>query len=72
MDQIIKDDTKLSSHEEILDYLVVLSNKNTDWTKPLWEFRVVENYTEDTSLILYKFHHSLMDRSSQQCIALPH
>ena len=44
-----------------MDYLVVLSDKNTDWTKPLWEFRVVENYTEDTSLILYKFHHSLMD-----------
>ena len=61
MDQIIKDDKQLSSHEEVMNYLVVLSDKKTDWTKPLWEFRVIENYKENASLILYKFHHCFMD-----------
>ena len=61
IDQIIKDETKLGSHEEVMEYLTQINDQKTDWTKPLWEFRVVENYTEDTSLLIYKFHHSLMD-----------
>ena len=63
MDQVIKDDTKLNSHEEIMEYVTNLVDidEEIDMTKPLWEFRVIEDYTQDTSLIVYKIHHCFMD-----------
>ena len=57
MSQIIKDDIVLKSHDEIINYCCKINNKKMDWTKPLWEFRVIENYTNSTSLIVYKIHH---------------
>ena len=59
--QVFNDQIKLSCHEEVMDYLTLICDQKLDWEKPLWEIRVVENYQDDTSLIIYKFHHCFMD-----------
>ena len=59
--QIIKDDKELQSHQEIIDYCCELNNQPMDRARPLWEFRVIENYTDKTSLLIYRTHHCFMD-----------
>ena len=61
IDQILKDDTVLKSHDEIVDYICKINSQKLDRSRPLWQFRVVENYTNSTSLIIYKIHHSVLD-----------
>ena len=32
-----------------------------DYSKPLWDFHFLENYTNDSSLIIFRAHHSFSD-----------
>ena len=32
-----------------------------DYSKPLWECHVIENYSDDTSAVIFRIHHSLSD-----------
>ena len=59
--QIIKDDKDIHTEEEVLKYYEELSNQRMDKFKPLWEFRVIENYTETTSMITFRMHHGFID-----------
>ena len=61
MHQITKEEAVLKSHEEIMEYCTKLAEEKMNMDMPLWEFRIVENYTSNTSLIIYRTHHCFMD-----------
>jgi diacylglycerol O-acyltransferase len=68
MDQIKKVDLKLNGHEDIVDYICKINDERMDRNKPLWEFRVIENYTADKSLIIYRIHHTVLDGVGFGCL----
>ena len=61
MGQIFKEDVVLRSHQEVMDYCSRIVEEKMDINNPLWEFRIVEDYTSNTSLIIYRVHHSFID-----------
>ena len=61
MAQIMKIGTDISTEEEVLEYFEKLSNQQLDKSRPLWEFRIIEDYTENTSMIVYRMHHGFID-----------
>lgn len=68
MAQIIKEDTVLGSPEEIVEYVCKINDERLDRDKPIWEFRIIENYTETSSLIIYKIHHAVLDGVGLGCL----
>ena len=68
MDQIKKVDLKLNGHEEIVNYICKLNDERLDRNRPIWEFRVIEDHTEDKSLIIYRIHHTVLDGVGFGCL----
>lgn len=59
--QIVKDKKVIKSHKEAMKYMNELGNQLLDRNKPLFEFRLVENYTEQASLIFFRCSHTFTD-----------
>lgn len=59
--QVIKETMKFQSKDEVLKYFNDVCCSDLDYNKPLFEFRVIEDYTEDSSMILYRSHHMFGD-----------
>lgn len=58
---VIADNKKLSNEEEVVAYMDELINQDLPRDKPLFEFRLVENYNDDLSVVFYRNHHSFCD-----------
>jgi len=52
---------ELNSHEDLKAYFAKLMSKKMDYTKPLWEIHVKENYKDDTSVVFCVVHHLITD-----------
>ena len=61
INQVIEWKESFKTKYELLEYINNLWNEDMDYTKPLWEFRFVENYTNDSSIIIVRYHHSFCD-----------
>ena len=59
--QVFKTDIELKNDEDCMQYLNQMANQKMDFTKPLWEFRLVEDYADGKSVVFYKMHHCFMD-----------
>jgi hypothetical protein len=59
--QIIKANTNIHTEEDALKRVEDLCNEHMDYSKPLWEFYLQEDYSETESLFCLRFHHSLCD-----------
>ena len=49
------------SESDVIDYWNKWAHKKIPYSQPQWEMKLVENYSEDTSLLFIKCHHSLTD-----------
>jgi NRPS condensation-like uncharacterized protein len=54
-------DNTFTSENDVIEYVNEWSSGRISRNKPQWEIRFVEDYTDTTSLILVKCHHSLTD-----------
>ena len=61
INQIKVSNVSIQTEEQCLEYLSSLLNENMDYSKPLWEFHFIENYTNEWSLIIVRTHHSFTD-----------
>ena len=59
--QIKKIGRKLKTTQEWVDYTAELLDEYMDYSKPLWEFHILEDYSKDESLVIVKMHHSFTD-----------
>ena len=59
--QVKKEDKHFDDHASFLEYFQQISNQKMDMTKPLFEFRLIEDYTEDTSMIIFICDHTFCD-----------
>ena len=59
--QIIKDSSKFDSENDFLQYFEHICNQKLDITKPMFEFRLIEDYTKDTSMIIFLCPHAFCD-----------
>lgn len=66
--QVIKVTKSFKSEEECLEYWNDLLNQQMDFSRPLWEFHLCENYTKDTSIVFVKMHHALSDGVGFVCL----
>ena len=57
-EQIKKDDQQFDSEASFLEYFQHIANQKMHRTRPLFEFRLIENYTEDTSMIIFICDHA--------------
>ena len=58
---VYKLDLKLKTEQEMIDYVNAIVPEKLDTKKPLYEFRVCEEYLEDKSVFFVKFHHCFTD-----------
>ena len=59
--QIIKDQMKFDSQDKFFEYFEQICNQELDRTKPLFQFRLIEDYTEDTSMVMFLCPHAFCD-----------
>ena len=59
--QLKKCEAKLESEEQCQNYIEELLNKDMDFSKPLWEFILCEDYSKTESVVLVRMHHALTD-----------
>ena len=59
--QIVKDDKVLKDENDAHQYMNELGNQRLDPDKPQFEFRLVEDYTKETSIIFYRSTHIFCD-----------
>ena len=59
--QVIKVNKKFEDEASFFKYLGELTNQYMEKGKPLCEFRLIEDYTEDTSMIIFRAQHSFGD-----------
>jgi hypothetical protein len=59
--QLIKADTDIHSEEDALKHVNKIANENMDYSKPLWEFYLQEDYSETESLFFLRIHHAFAD-----------
>ena len=58
---VYKVGVKFRTEQDIVDYVNVTLPKKMDMSKPLYELGVCEDYGDDKSAILIKFHHCFTD-----------
>ena len=59
--QVKKEDTHFEDEASFFEFFGQFSNGNMDKSKPLFEFRLIEDYTQDTSMIIFRCEHSFGD-----------
>lgn len=59
--QIMQLEMDLKSEDDCMAYLNKIARTEIDITKPRWEFRHVENYTKDKSVVFFRMHHGWCD-----------
>ena len=59
--QFMKWKENIKTRDDCINYLKILIQEYMEYSKPLWEFHVVENYSDDTSAVIFRIHHSLSD-----------
>lgn len=59
--QIIHDHTVLKNDQDCINYTQKIVNEHMDRNKPLWEFHLIENYSDKTSMVVIKMHHAFTD-----------
>lgn len=59
--QVFREEIELTNDEDCMEHLNDICRKPLNFSKPLWEFRLVENYANGKSVVFYKVHHSFMD-----------
>ena len=59
--QLIKCDDIIKTQNDCINYSNKLMQEYMDYSKPLWEFHLVESYTEDLSVVIFRMHHSFSD-----------
>ena len=59
--QIMRIKQNLNTDEDVVSYLNQITDQNMDVNRPLWEIRILENYTETTSIVMTRLHHSFTD-----------
>ena len=59
--QLIKCEENIKTQEDWINYSNRLMQEYMDYSKPLWEFHLVENYSEDLSAVFVRMHHSFTD-----------
>ena len=52
--QVKKDDKQFIDEASFFEYMSKLVNEDMEKGKPLFEFRLIEDYTEDTSIIIFR------------------
>ena len=61
INQILEWKANLKTEVEWLEYLNNILDENMDYSKPLWEFHFVENFSKHLSVIIVRTHHSFTD-----------
>ena len=51
----------VKTEQDCVDYLNTYLTQKLDMNKPLYEFQVLEDFSQDKSVIFLKFHHSFTD-----------
>lgn len=59
--KIVKESWAFENTQNFLEYFNDLCWTELDMSKPLFEFRVIENYTHDSSMIVFRCHHLFGD-----------
>ena len=59
--QLIKCEENIKTQEDWINYSNRLMQEYMDYSKPLWEFHLVENYSGDLSAVIVRMHHSFTD-----------
>ena len=59
--QISKCVEKLKTEQDLLNYTEKAANVKMDYSKPLWEFKLLEDYSEEESVLFVKMHHACSD-----------
>ena len=59
--QIIKCKEKLTNENQVRDYLCKLINEDMDINLPPWEFYLIEDYSQKSSMLITRIHHSFTD-----------
>ena len=62
--QVKKENRHFEDEASFFEYLGILTNQGMEKGKPLFEFRLIEDYTKDTSMIIYRAQHSFGDGAS--------
>jgi len=57
----VKSCSGIHTKQDIHDFMARLCERDYDYTKPLWEIHVVEDYSEDESVIFIRVNHVLSD-----------
>ena len=59
--QFMKWKENIKTRDDYINYSKILIREHMDYSKPLWEFHVIENYSDDMSDVIFRMHHSLSD-----------
>ena len=59
--QVKKENMHFEDEDSFFEYLGKLTNQLMKKGEPLFEFRLIEDYTEDTSMIIYRVQHAFGD-----------
>ena len=59
--QVSKIDDSFESENDVIAYWNKWAHEKIPYTRPQWEIKLIENYSEETSLLFIKCHHSLTD-----------
>ena len=59
--QIIKCKEKLTNENQVRDYLSNLISEDMDIKLPPWEFYLIEDYSQKSSMLITRMHHSFTD-----------
>jgi len=59
--QIKKISKNFKSEDEVKEFMEELCNREMDYSKPLWEFYLDEDYSPTESLLLLRMHHAFSD-----------
>ena len=52
---------KFKTESELMEYSNNIWNEDMDYSKPLWEFHFIENFTDGSSAVVLRIHHSFCD-----------
>lgn len=59
--QIMKCKENIKTDEQCVEHINKLVNERMPFDRPLWEMHLLENYSEDSSVLFMRMHHSFTD-----------